>query len=116
MQSITWSILMLIGVAALIPVTLWLLKNLQKARTGVHKNLELISQLSVGQRERVAIVRFNDRHLAIGVTPNQITLLADLSNTPSTSTGPQPDAPAARGSDLAFSKALSTVRTRHAEE
>lgn len=107
---------MLIGVVALIPATLWLLKQLQKTRTGVHKNLELISQMSVGPRERVAIVRFNDRHLAIGVTPNQVTLLADLSNSPSTPMGPQPDAPAARGSDLAFSKALSSVRTRHAEE
>lgn len=116
MQSITWSFLMLIGVVALIPVTLWILKRLQKVRAGTHQNLELVSQMSVGQRERVAIVRFNDRHLAIGITAHQVTFLADLDSTSSPSAGRSTGAPAARGADLAFSQALSTVRARHAED
>ena len=116
MQSVTWSFLMLIGVISLIPVTLWILKRLQTARTGIHKNLELISQMPVGQRERVAIIRFNDRHLAVGITSQQITLLADLDSTSSPSLSRSTGAPMGREGNLAFSQAISTVRARHAED
>lgn len=116
MQSITWSFLMLIGVIALIPVTLWILKRLQTARAGIHQNLELISQMPVGQRERVAIIRVNDRHLAVGITSQQITLLADLDSTSSPTLSRSGSAPAGRGGNLAFSEAISAVRARHAED
>lgn len=116
MQSMTWSVLMLIGVIALIPIALWFVKKLQILRTGMSRNLELLSQVSVGQRERVALIRIHDRQIAIGITPHQISLLADFGNSQPGASGPNPGLPNAKGSSLAFSKALSEVRGHHAQE
>ncbi|HTH10496.1 MAG TPA: flagellar biosynthetic protein FliO [Acidovorax sp.] len=57
-----------------------LLKVLQ--RTGIARNrsgkavLQVVQQISLGGRERVALVRHGDREYLLGVTPHQVHLLA----------------------------------------
>ena len=56
-----------------------LLKVLQ--RTGIARNrsatavLQVVQQISLGGRERVALVRHGDREYLLGVTPHQVHLL-----------------------------------------
>lgn len=77
MGSTTWSLLMLLLVIALIPLVLWTLKRLQTFRPpGSTRRLEVTAQLALGARERLVMVRVDERMLVLGVTPQQITLLA----------------------------------------
>jgi flagellar biosynthetic protein FliO len=58
-----------------------LLKVLQ--RTGIARNrsgkavLQVVQQISLGGRERVALVRHGGREYLLGVTPHQVQLLAE---------------------------------------
>lgn len=58
-----------------------LLKVLQ--RTGIARNgsgkavLQVVQQISLGGRERVALVRHGDREYLLGVTPHQVQLLVE---------------------------------------
>jgi len=79
MQSMAWSILMLLMVLALIPLVLWAMKRLQTIRpAGAPRQLEIVAQLPLGPRERVVMVRVKDRVLVLGATTQQVTLLQDL--------------------------------------
>ncbi|MBE7939220.1 MULTISPECIES: flagellar biosynthetic protein FliO [Ramlibacter] len=78
MASTAWSFLMLLLVLALIPGVLWLLKRVQTFRPpGAPRELEVTAQVALGARERVVLVRMADRTLVLGVTPQQVTLLAE---------------------------------------
>ena len=69
---------MLLVVLALIPLVLWALKRLQTFRPGGgSRQLEVTAQLALGARERVVLVRVHDRVLVLGVTSQQISLLAE---------------------------------------
>jgi flagellar protein FliO/FliZ len=79
MTSLAWSVLMLLVVVAAIPATLWLVKRLQNLHpAGAPRAIEVLTQLSVGPRERVTAVRVGQRVLVLGVTAHQVTLLAEL--------------------------------------
>jgi flagellar protein FliO/FliZ len=78
MASTAWSVLMLLVVLALIPATLWGLKRLQNFRpAGAQRAMEVTAQLALGARERVVMLRVEDRVLVLGVTSQQVTLLAE---------------------------------------
>ena len=78
MASTAWSLLMLLLVLALIPLVLWTLKRVQNFQPGRGpRMIELACQLALGARERVVLVRVQDRLLVLGVTPQQVTLLAE---------------------------------------
>jgi flagellar protein FliO/FliZ len=78
MASTLWSVLMLLVVLALIPLVLWLLKKLQNVRPGgAGPALQVAGQLALGARERVVLVRVGERLLVLGVTPQQVALLAE---------------------------------------
>jgi flagellar protein FliO/FliZ len=79
MASTAWSFLMLLLVLALIPLVLWTLKRLQNFQPPGRgpRPIELAAQLALGARERVVLVRVQDRLLVLGVTPQQVTLLAE---------------------------------------
>ena len=79
MASTAWSVLMLLLVLALIPLVLWSLKRLQTIRPagGGASPLEVRAQLALGARERVVLLRVEGRMLVLGVTPQQVTLLAE---------------------------------------
>lgn len=77
MASTAWSLLMLVVVLALIPLVLLATRKLQTLRPAGQRPLELAGQLALGARERVVLVRLNQRLLVLGVTPQQVTLLAE---------------------------------------
>ncbi len=78
-------ILKTVGVLACIVglmfIVVWLLKKLVPGVVrGPIQRVELgvVAQLSVGSRQRVAVIRVADRTLVIGVTEGSITTLAEL--------------------------------------
>jgi flagellar protein FliO/FliZ len=79
MASTAWSILMLLLVLALIPLALWTLKRLQEVRLpgAGPRPLQIAAQLPLGARERVVLLRVQDRLLVLGVTAQQVTLLGE---------------------------------------
>lgn len=71
-----------LGVVLLsIAVLAWLLKRINRLPNRDLKDLELIASLSVGQRERVVIVRAGTTELVLGVAPGSISKLAEISTT-----------------------------------
>jgi len=83
MQSTTWSLLMLVVVLGLIPVSLWAMKRLQTLRPGAATcQLQIIDQLALGPRERVLLVRVHGRVLVLGATAQQVTLLGEAGEPP----------------------------------
>lgn len=69
-------------IVGLIYGVVFILKRLlpNAARAGGSRiELQLLSQLSVGSRQRVCVLRVQDRTLVLGVTEGSITTLAELS-------------------------------------
>src|SRR3954463_3955042 len=79
MLSTAWSLLMLLLVLAAIPLVLWVVKRVQTLQPAGRgpRPLALAGQLALGARERVVLVRVQDRLLVLGVTPQQVTLLCE---------------------------------------
>jgi flagellar protein FliO/FliZ len=67
-----------VAVVALIPLALWVLKRLQPGGGGGARVVTLVGGLSLGPRERIAIVEAQGRRWMIGVTGQSISLLAEL--------------------------------------
>ena len=65
-----------------IAVLAWLLKRINRLPNRDLKNLELIASLSVGQRERVLIVRAGSTELVLGVAPGNISKLGEITTAP----------------------------------
>lgn len=83
MSSSLWpSLLAFILVMAAIPVAAWLLRRAQTVRFGAGGPLGVASAVSVGTRERIALVRADRKWLVVGITPNSITLLTELDEPP----------------------------------
>jgi len=61
-----------------IAVLAWLLKRINRLPNRDLKNLELIASLSVGQRERVVIVRAGTTELVLGVAPGRVSKLGEI--------------------------------------
>lgn len=89
MQSIWSSLLVFILILAAIPFSAWVLRRSQTVRTGSGGSLGVVGAIAVGARERIAIVRADNKWLVVGVTAHSITLLSELDHAPETSnTGP----------------------------
>jgi flagellar protein FliO/FliZ len=108
MQPSVWSFLMLILVVGIIPLALWVLKRLQILKTGGQKQIDLVHQLSVGTRERIAIVHVHGRQFLIGLTPQNISLLAELAPKVGETTEQRPGN--TNSGSLAFAEALANTR------
>lgn len=67
-----------VAVVALIPVALWVLKRLQAGQAGAPRAVTLVGGLTLGPRERIAIVEAQGRRWMIGVTGQSISMLAEL--------------------------------------
>ena len=65
-----------------IAVLAWLLKRINRLPNRDLKDLELIASLSVGQRERVVIVRAGSTELVLGVAPGSISKLGVIASSP----------------------------------
>lgn len=90
----TWALGVLVLVMVAIPIVLASLRKLPSRRTSPYA-LELMGQLSLGPRERVVLVRADDRVLVLGVTQHQVTLINQLDNLPQATLSAQPLPPAA---------------------
>jgi flagellar protein FliO/FliZ len=58
---------------------LWSLRKLQNGTPGVPKNdrrLQTLEALSVGPRQKILLVRVDDREVLIGITAHQMTALS----------------------------------------
>ena len=76
-----------LGVVLLsIAVLAWLLKRINRLPNRDLKNLELIASLSVGQRERVVIVRAGTTELVLGVAPGRVSKLGEIATATTAST------------------------------
>jgi len=66
------------AVVALIPLALWVLKRLQQGGARAGRAVHLVGGLSLGPRERIAIVEADGRRWMLGVTGQSISMLAEL--------------------------------------
>lgn len=68
----------LLLVLALLGGMLWLLKRLKamQEKSSGPRQMELIETLSVGVRQKIALVRVGTRQIVVGMTPGQFTALA----------------------------------------
>ena len=105
-----------LGVVLLsIAVLAWLLKRINRLPNRDLKDLELIASLSVGQRERVVIVRAGTTELVLGVAPGSISKLGEIDTAPKAEQGEvSSTADEAKGNDEqqkeAFSALIAKVR------
>ena len=71
-------------VIVLLVAVLWLLRRMQgiKGLQGlrpVARRLSVVEALTVGPRQKLALVRLDDREVLVGITPNGFTLLDRVS-------------------------------------
>jgi len=66
------------AVIALIPIALWILKRLQSGNPGATRSITMTGGLSLGPRERIAIIETQGRRWMIGITGQSISMLAEL--------------------------------------
>ncbi|MFD0669795.1 flagellar biosynthetic protein FliO [Ramlibacter sp. MAHUQ-53] len=79
-SSLSWSLLMLLLVGAMVPATMWLLRRVQQLRpgAGAERRMAVVDQLSLGPRERLVTVRVGARLLVLGVTSQNVALVTEL--------------------------------------
>ncbi len=89
----------LLLVLALLGGMLWLLKRLKamQEKNSGPRQMELMETLSVGVRQKIALVRVGTRQVLVGMTPGQFTALASWdtasAGTNSTASGAAPQEP-----------------------
>ncbi|MBN9426231.1 MAG: flagellar biosynthetic protein FliO [Burkholderiales bacterium] len=100
-QSLLPSLLVFLAVLAAIPLAAWLLKRSHAIRLGAGGPLAVVSAVAVGARERIALVRADDKWLVVGITGQSINLLTQLDHAPSAEAlTSSADASGARFADL----------------
>jgi flagellar protein FliO/FliZ len=84
-------------VLALIPVALWMLKRLQTGAPGPARVVTLVGGLTLGPRERIAVIEAQGRRWLVGVTGQSISLLAELDRNDSVGAAGEPATAAPAG-------------------
>jgi flagellar protein FliO/FliZ len=108
------------AVIALIPIALWILKRLQSGSAGSTRSITMRGGLTLGPRERIAIIETQGRRWMIGVTGQSISMLAELDASQSSDGKPDNKGNAAGGDSLtaalpgqaAFSDLLDRFKKR----
>jgi len=93
-------------VLAIIGVVALLAKRFGPGGAPQARMLRVVSQLSVGAREKLCIVEIDDQWLVLGVTASQITLLTQTPRKESSAAAAAPEA-------ISFSKLLNMARGKH---
>ncbi len=71
----------LFALLVLISFLVWVLKKMRiTQRISANSKLKIVSQLAIGQRERLAVIDVNGEQVLIGITQTQISLLKTLEN------------------------------------
>ena len=65
-------VLMVVG------VYLYVTLRVRSMKQGKNKQLEIISVMPLGSKEKIAIVRAENKKLLIGITSTSVTILSDL--------------------------------------
>ena len=87
------SLIAFAAVLLMIPAALWLARRAQGMRQGGSNALAVVGGITVGPRERIAVVRAAEHYLVVGITGQSMTLLATLDDWPveaSTAANPLP--------------------------
>lgn len=65
-------------VAMVIGVYLYVTLRVKSFKQGKNKQLEIISVMPLGSKEKIAIIRADNKKLLVGITNTNISILADL--------------------------------------
>ncbi|EAR54365.1 flagellar protein FliO [Photobacterium sp. SKA34] len=77
--NIATTLASLLLVIAIIVFLAWLLKRMRVAGiSGNDSGLKVITQLAVGQRERVVLLQLGEEQMLVGITQHNISLLSKL--------------------------------------
>jgi flagellar protein FliO/FliZ len=82
MSSALGSFAVLLLVIAAIPLVLWLVKRISQLPAAGSGPLTLAASLAVGPRERIAVIKVEERWLLVGITAGSINTLAELASAP----------------------------------
>lgn len=105
MSSALASFAVLIGVILSIPLVLWLVKRLSQWPGSAEQGpLSIPASITVGPRERIAVLKAGERTLLVGITAQSIQLLTELDG----GAIELPEAPKQRG----FDEVLKRLKTR----
>jgi flagellar protein FliO/FliZ len=74
------SILSLILVLGVIFGAAWILKKFKGVEVTGKKQLKIVESISLGSKEKIAVIRCGEQFMLLGITPNQISHLAELSD------------------------------------
>ena len=77
-------------VLALMAALLWALRRLQSrmAAQNSGRRLQIVESLSIGPRQKIALIRVGDNEVMVGITASQITALAQWQDRASQTTAP----------------------------
>jgi flagellar protein FliO/FliZ len=83
----------LLVVVGLVFFLAWLVRKMQLVQSSNHGLIKIVSAISVGQRERIALIQVGEEQLLIGLTPGRIdklhtlqkTIQTDVKSTPASS-------------------------------
>jgi len=90
MSSAVGSFAVLLLVIAAIPMVLWLVKRISQLPAAGGGPLSVAASVSVGPRERIAVVKVEERWLVVGITAGSINTLAELAAAPQPQTQGKP--------------------------
>ncbi|UGA53999.1 flagellar biosynthetic protein FliO [Vibrio sp. VB16] len=65
-------------VIAIIFALAWLLKKMRLPTMGNQKGLSVVRQISVGTRERIAVIKVGEEQFLVGITSQAINLISRL--------------------------------------
>jgi flagellar protein FliO/FliZ len=68
----------LLVVVGLVFFLAWLVRKMQLVQSSNHGLIKIVSAISVGQRERIALIQVGEEQLLIGLTPGRIDKLHTL--------------------------------------
>lgn len=71
-------LLALLAVVVLIFVVAWFMRRFTGLTGGAGKQLRIVAAISVGNRERIAVVEVGGRQILVGITSQQISSLMKL--------------------------------------
>lgn len=76
-DALNWS-LSLVLVLAIFLLCIWLIRKTGQFSLPGRQQLNIVTALSLGMREKVVLIKVGDKQLLLGVTPNRIDKLMEL--------------------------------------
>ncbi len=79
LSSVGKVVIFLLRIVGFIMLLSWLFNNTQGQRLGGgNAKLKMVAVLPLGMKEKIAVVQVGNKQLLVGITPQQITTLAEL--------------------------------------